>query len=367
MKIDLIETTVRDVVLGYLNKAEEGVVGYNGRLNIRPAYQREFVYKDKQRDAVIDTIMKGFPLNVLYWAKTGDDAFEVLDGQQRTISLCEFHTGKFSIQLNGAVKYFHNLTHDEKALFLGYKLFVYVCEGEDSERLAWFRTINISGEKLTEQELRNAVYTGAWLTDAKRHFSRTGCPAAAIGARYLKGSAIRQDYLETALDWISGGEIVKHMAERQHKPNANELWLHFQRVVAWVDALFGAHYRKEMKGVDFGKLYSAFHDAEHDSEVLEAEVSRLMKDEDATCKPGIYSYVFDRDERHLSIRAFNDNQRREAYERQMGVCPQCSDHRTLSLDAMEADHITPWHAGGRTSADNCQMLCKHHNRLKSGK
>ena len=209
MKIELKEITIREVSKEYFNDNEEGVVGFNGKLNIRPKYQREFVYKDKQRDAVIETVIKNFPLNVMYWVKNEDDTYEVLDGQQRTISICEYVTSSFSLNS----MYFHNLTNVEKEQILDYKLMVYFCEGNDKEKLDWFKTINIAGEKLTNQELRNAIYTGTWLTEAKKYFSKTGCAAYNIGNDYMNGSAIRQDYLETAISWLSNDNIEQYMAE----------------------------------------------------------------------------------------------------------------------------------------------------------
>ena len=360
MKVELREITIKEVSIGYVNNAEEGVVGYSGNLDIRPKYQREFIYKDKQRDAVIETLTKDFPLNVMYWVKKEDGTYEVLDGQQRTISICEYVAGKFSLN----ERYFHNLEKDEQEQILNYKLMVYFCEGTDKEKLDWFRTINIAGEKLTDQELRNAIYSGTWLTDAKRWFSKTGCPAYNVGGDYVKGVAIRQDYLETAIRWISEDNIEHYMAVNQHNPNANELWLYFQNVINWVQVVF-PKYRKEMKGIQWGMLYNEFKNQMFDSVKLEAEVSKLMQDEDVTKKSGIYSYVLTRNEKYLSIRAFTPNQKREAYERQEGVCVKCGNH--FELNEMEADHITPWHEGGKTTAENCQMLCKHDNRIKSGK
>jgi hypothetical protein len=360
MKIDLIEISISEVVENYLNNEEEGVVGYNGKLNIRPKYQREFVYKDKQRDAVIETVRKDFPLNVMYWVKNTDDTYEVLDGQQRTISICEYVAGKFSINF----QYFHNLEETEKQQILDYKLMVYFCEGNDKEKLDWFKTINIAGEKLTNQELRNAIYTGDWLTDAKRYFSKSSCPAYNIGSDYLKGVAIRQDYLETAIGWISDDKIEKYMSEHQHEPNANELWLYFSSLINWIKVVF-PNYRKEMKGVNYGELYNEFKDTSFDSKKLEAQITELMQDEDVTRKSGIYSYVLNGKEKHLSIRAFTPKQKREAYEKQKGICVECKKH--FELKEMEADHIDPWHSGGKTSAENCQMLCKEDNRRKSGK
>ena len=360
MKIELKEITVRELANGYADNDEDGVLGYGGRLDIRPPYQREFIYKDKQRDAVIDTITKDFPLNVMYWAVREDGNFEIIDGQQRTISVCQFVEGDFSF----GKRYFHNLQKDEQEQILRYKLMVYLCSGTDSERLHWFRTINIAGEELTDQELRNAVYSGSWVTDAKRHFSKNGCPAYGLGGDYMTGSAIRQDYLETTIKWISGGDIEGYMAKHQHKPSASGLWLYFKSVIAWVQAVFPT-YRREMKGIGWGDLYNAFKEQEFDPKKLEAEISRLMEDEDVTKKKGIYSYVLDGKEKHLNIRAFSKNQKREAYERQKGICPVCKEH--FEIEEMESDHITPWHEDGRTDTKNCQMLCRDDNRRKSGK
>lgn len=358
MKIQLKEIPIRDVAQNFVNNEEEGVIGYDGKLNIRPKYQREFIYKDAQRDAVIDTVRKDFPLNVMYWAVNEDGTYEVLDGQQRTISLCQYVAGDFSVDY----QYFHNLTEDEQKQILDYKLMVYWCEGNDREKLAWFKTINIAGEKLTDQELRNAIYTGTWLADAKRYFSRSNGAAYNLAKDYVSGSPIRQDYLETAIKWISNGDIEQYMSENQHAQNANELWMYFQNVINWV-SLTLPHYRREMKGVNWGKLYNQFRDEKYDTDALEAEIVELMMDEDVTKKPGIYEYVLTREEKYLSIRAFTDNMKREAYERQEGICVKCGKH--FELNEMEADHITPWSEGGHTTGANCQMLCRDDNRRKS--
>jgi hypothetical protein len=359
MDIELKQICVRDLVEGYEDNNEGGVRGYGGKLNIRPPYQREFIYKDNQRDAVINTLTRDFPLNVMYWAVCDDATYEVIDGQQRTISICQYVEGDFAFN----ERYFHNLQLDEQEQILNYKLMIYLCSGTYSQKLEWFRTINIAGEKLTEQELRNAVYAGSWLSDAKRYFSKTDCAAYNIGSDYLVGTPIRQDYLETVISWINNGEIEAYMAKQQNKPNANELWLYFQSVISWVKATF-VKYRREMKGVDWGSLYAEFKDVELDSAKLEVEIAKLMADDDVSKKKGIYHYVLTRKEKHLSIRAFTDNQKREAYERQKGMCTVCKEH--FDIGEMEADHITPWHAGGKTDAVNCQMLCKEDNRRKSG-
>jgi len=361
VKIELKEVTVREVANGYLDSAEEGVVGYGGLLDIRPRYQREFVYDEKKRNAVIDTIRKGFPLNVMYWVITDQETYEVMDGQQRTISFCQYVNGDFSIPVDGHPMAFHNLQKTQQDQILDYTLMIYFCSGTDKERLDWFRIINIAGERLYDQELRNAVYTGPWLSHAKPIFSKTGCPAYLLANKYVSGTPIRQDYLQTAISWLSGGHIEQYMSAHQHDPNANELWSYFQAVIHWVELTFTT-YRKEMKGVDWGDLYNQFKDGLYDTAKLEDEIKALMIDDDVTRKKGIYSYVLTRDERYLAIRAFTEAERRAAYERQNGVCPKCGKH--YEIGEMEADHITPWSKGGRTNAANCQMLCRADNRLK---
>ena len=360
MKIELKEITVRELAKDYEDKEEGGVIGYGGKLDIRPPYQREFIYKDKQRDAVINTVTKDFPLNVMYWAVREDGNFEVIDGQQRTISLCQYVNGDYSI--NGLT--INNLTQDKKEQILNYRLMIYFCSGKDSEKLEWFRTINIAGEKLTDQELRNAVYSGSWVSDSKRYFSKTGCAAYQIGNEYLSGSPIRQEYLETAIDWISEGEIEDYMSKHQHDKDAKVLWNYFEAVINWITKVF-TNYRKEMKGVEFGILYNEFKDKTFDSKKLEKEISKLMEDEDVTNKKGIYPFVLTRKERYLNIRAFTEKQKRESFERQKGVCPKCK--KKWKIEEMEADHIKPWHEGGKTITENCQLLCKDDNRTKSGK
>lgn len=360
MKIELKEITVKKLTEGFVDNAEQGVVAYGGKLDIRPPYQREFIYKDKQRDAVIDSVRKNFPLNVMYWAVRQGGDYEVIDGQQRTLSICQYVNGDYSI--NGLA--FHNLKDDQQEQILGYKLMIYFCSGTDSEKLDWFRTINIAGEEHTDQELRNAVYAGPWTADAKRYFSKTGCAAYGLASDYLRGSPIRQEYLETAIAWRSEGKIEEYMSKHQHDENATPIWQYFQKVIGWVKATF-PEYRREMKGVDWGFLFNLFKDKEFDTDKLEKRIAKLMMDDDVERKSGIYPYVLDGDERHLNIRAFSDNMKREAYERQKGICVKC--RKKFQLDEMEADHIKPWHEGGKTDAKNCQMLCKDDNRRKSGK
>lgn len=362
MEIKLKEICVKDVYAGYANDEENGVVGYNGKLNIRPKFQREFVYNEKQRNEVINSVNNDFPLNVMYWICNDDGTYEVLDGQQRTISICEYVDGSYSINSRA----FHNLTKTEQDHILEYKLLIYFCKGNDKEIQDWFQIINIAGEKLTNQELRNAIYTGQWLTDAKRHFSKTSCPAYQIGEKYMNGSTIRQEYLEKVLFWIASIDdktIEDYMSIHQHDTDANELWMYYQDVIDWVNRLF-SKYRKEMKGLDWGLLFNKYKEQKYNSDKLEIEVQRLMMDDDVTKKSGIYLYLITGQEKYLSIRSFTDNQKRESYEKQKGICTNCKNH--FELAEMEADHITPWHAGGKTTYDNCQMLCRECNRRKSG-
>lgn len=360
MKVELREVTVRELVRHYRDDGEGGVFGFDGKLDIRPPFQREFIYKTKERNAVIDSILKGFPLNVMYWADREDGTFEIIDGQQRTISIAQYVEGDFS--LDG--RYFHNLPSDTADLILGYELMVYVCTGTDSEKLAWFRTINIAGQRLTRQELRNAVYSGPWVTDAKRYFSRAGAVAYRIGADHLSGSSIRQEYLETAIKWISGGAIEDYMARQQHHVSAKPLWEHFRRVIEWVESCFKTR-PKLMRGVNWGRLYDEHRDQSVDFEAAESETLQLIDDDDVQRQSGIYAYLLTRDERHLSIRAFSDAMKRRAYERQEGRCSMCGDE--FELAEMEADHITPWVDGGKTVQENCQVLCRDDNRRKGAR
>lgn len=363
MKILLREISVKEVFEGYKDNAENGVVGYGGKLNIRPAFQREFVYGEKERNAVIDTVINGFPLNVMYWCDDGNGNYELLDGQQRTISICQYCNGDFSLNNRG----FGNLTKTEQNKILEYKLMVYVCTGNDKEKLDWFKTINIAGVQLSNQELRNAIYTGSWLTNAKKYFSKVGCPAVKIGDKLLSGKMIRQEYLETAIKWIAlteGKSIEGYMAEHQHDDNATELWLHFQKVINWVNAIF-TKYRREMKGLDWGRLYFEHKDDNLNPYDLEKRITELMQDNEVDPKKGIYEYLLTGKEKFLSLRAFSDSQKRQAYERQNGVCPNCGKH--FEIEQMEGDHHKPWSLGGKTTDDNCVMLCRDCNREKSNK
>jgi hypothetical protein len=364
VEIHLKEITIADLVEKFEDKGENGVFGFGGNLDIRPPYQREFIYDDAKQVAVIDTILKGYPLNIMYWALREDNTYEVIDGQQRTISICNFINGAF--HYHG--RFYSNLQKDEKDKILKYKLMIYVCSGGDSEKLEWFSTINIAGMKLEDQELRNAVYSGPWVTASKKIFSKNNCPAYGLGGYYLNGSAIRQTYFETVIKWIcnddSAESIKKYMGLHQFDTDASEIWLYFQSVINWVETIFPKR-RKEMKGIQWGFLYNLYKNKKIDPIKTEEEIHKLLIDDDVTNNRGIYEYLLSGKEKHLNIRAFSDNQKREAYERQLGICPDCNKY--FEIEEMEGDHITPWHLGGPTTAENCNMLCREDNRRKGGK
>lgn len=353
--------TVRELMEGYVNNGEMGIFAYGGKLNVRPPYQRELVYEGKDKEDVIRTILDELPISMMYWAKNDDGTFEIIDGQQRTMSICEYCSGDFSVD-------YKFIGNDEsiRNKILDYKLYIHIFEGDTDNKLKWFERVNTVGKKLTVQELRNAAYTGPWLTDAKRHFSKTGCPAYEISKDLVKGVAIRQEILETALIWVIDRENMKdvrdYMANHQNDEDANELWIYFQDVIAWVRRTF-PNIRKEMKGLPWGILYNKYKDKSLNSKKLEEEISRLMKDDDVTKKSGIYEYLLSGNEKYLSIRAFTESQKAQKYEEQKGICPHCK--KEFKREDMEADHIKPWSEGGKTELDNCQMLCRDCNRTKS--
>ena len=369
MQIERMQISIKELCQGYEERGTdgiEGIVAYSGLLDVRPPYQREYVYAPKERDEVIRTVRKGFPLNTMYWAKTDDGRYELMDGQQRTISICRYAAESertFAVD----EKYYFNLEKDLQKQIDDYVLDIYVCDGTPSEVHEWFKVINIAGKPLTDQELRNTAYTGKWLSDAKLHFSKPTCAAYHMAKNYLSGSPIRQEYLETAIKWITACDkldsIEKYMAIHQHDENANQIWIYFKRVIEWVETIFPV-YRKEMKGIEWGLLYNTYKDAELDPDALEANISKLMADDDVGNKKGIYTYVLNGDERNLNIRAFSDTQKREACERQNGICPICN--KKYEFTQMHGDHIKPWHTGGKTVLENLQMLCRDCNLKKSG-
>lgn len=373
MTIKQIEVTVGEITNGYINNDEKGVRGYNGQLDIRPPYQREFIYNEKEQQAVITTVMNEYPLNVMYWVKRSDDApcpYEVMDGQQRTLSLCEYVDGQFAYDF----KYFSNLTPDIKKKFLDYKLMIYVCEGDPSEKLEWFRTINIKGKPLNEQEIRNAIYAGPFISDAKRHFSKKNCGAYRLGKDLVIGSPERQDLLKQALEWMAEHEkregkmtsAVQYMAVHQHDPNANNLWTYYQNVLNWAKTNFDLKkFKKIMKGLDWAMLYEKYYDQTLDIEQMEEEMSVLVRDGEVQRKQGIIPYVLTRDEHCLDLRAFPEDIKLSVWEKQSHRCAICG--REFDFEKMEGDHITPWRDGGRTVEENCQMLCRECNRRKGAR
>ena len=366
MKIEPKYIKISDLVKGYVNNNEEGVIGYGGKLNIRPKYQREFVYGEKERNLVIDTLFKGYPLSIFYWAVNDEEGYEIIDGQQRTISICEYVDGNFSIKHpeNQRDLYFHTLQIDEQKKILDYEISVYLCDGEPSEKLAWFEVINIAGKVLTEQELRNAVYSGPWVSDARKYFSKTGCYAYNVAGDYLSGTAIRQDYLETIITWISKKDINRYMSEHQYDESAMELKSYFDNVFNWVKKIY-PNYRKEMKGVDWGFLYNDFENLKLDPEELEEKIQELYKNEEVTSQKGVFSFLITGDERSLNLKQFNTQVKARVYEKQSGVCIKpdgCGEK--FALSEMDADHKIPWNKNGKTTEDNCQLLCASCNRSK---
>ena len=373
MTIKQISVTVGEITQGYVNNEEQGVRGYNGLLDIRPPYQREFIYNDKEQRAVINTVLKGYPLNVMYWVKRGEDAecpYEVMDGQQRTLALCEYVAGKFSIDF----KNFFNQPDDIQKRILDYELTVYVCEGEHSEKLEWFKTINIAGKPLNEQEILNAIYAGPFVSDAKRHFSKSNCGAYKLGRDLVNGVPIRQDFLKKALEWMAEHEkregkaqsLVGYMAQHQHDPNANNLWTYFQNVLNWAITNFEMKkFKKIMKGLDWALYYDKYHEKTLDTVEMAKQISALIRDSEIQRQSGIIPYVLTGDERHLDLRAFPEDIKLAVWEKQGHICPLCG--KEFDIEFMEGDHIKPWREGGRTVIENCQMLCRECNRKKGAK
>ena len=373
MTIKQIEVTVGDIARGYINNEEQGVRGYGGQLDIRPPYQREFIYNESEQQAVISTVLKGYPLNVMYWVRRSEDAecpYEVMDGQQRTLSLCEYVDGKFAYDF----KNFFNQPADIQKLILDYPLTIYLCEGEPSEKLEWFKTINIAGKPLNEQEINNAVYAGPFVTDAKRHFSKSNCGAYRLGKDLVNGTPIRQEFLKKALEWMAEHEtregkpqsVVGYMAEHQHDPNANNLWTYFQNVLNWAITNFDLKkFKKIMKGLNWALYYDKYHSTTLDTADLASRNSKLILDSDVQNQMGIIPYVLTGDERHLDLRGFPEDIKLAVWEKQHHICPSCQ--KEFDYEFMEDDHITPWREGGRTVIENCQMLCRECNRRKGGR
>ena len=373
MTIKQIEVTIRDIVEGYVNNDELGVRGYDGKLDIRPPYQREFIYNEKEQQAVIKTILNEYPLNVMYWVKRSNDAdclYEVMDGQQRTLSFCEYVNNQFFYDF----KKFINQPEDIQRRILDYPLTVYVCEGEPSEKLEWFKTINIAGKPLNEQEINNAIFAGPFVSDAKRHFSKSNCGAYRLGKDLVNGTPIRQDFLKKALEWMADHETrqghrqtaIGYMSTHQHDPNANNLWTYFQTVLNWAITNFDLKkFKKIMKGLDWAWLYDKYGSETLDTIALAQRISELMRDSEIQRQSGIIPYVLTGDEHYLDLRAFPEDVKLAVWEKQGHKCAICG--KEFDYEFMEGDHITPWREKGRTVEDNCQMLCRECNRRKGAK
>lgn len=373
MKIELQNIKVRDIYTGFADDGEDGVFAYGGKLSIRPPYQREFIYDLPKQEAVIHTVLKGFPLNTMYWVKTGDDEYEVLDGQQRTLSVMNFLDHKLQITLDGKSYYNDSLPDDLYDRLLDYEFMIYICEGTQSEKLEWFEIVNVGGMVLTPQELRNSVYTGPWLYDAKRHFSKRNCAAKGLSDKYIKGDPNRQELLEKALKGIIEfqglSKIEDYMAAHVSDNDADELWQYFQDVISWVIKIFPQYY-SDMKGIDWCHLYNKYHGNTYNSSAMKAETKNLHEDDEVQKNTGIYEYLLCRDTdpfagRLLALRAFSERDKLDAYSRQAGICLVC--HKHFEYKDMEGDHIKPWSKGGKTVPENCQMLCKECNGKKTDK
>lgn len=369
MDIERIKINIRALCEGFREIGDEGVDGvraYGGKLNIRPPYQREFVYDDKKRNSVIESVQRGFPLNVMYWVEQKDGTYDMLDGQQRTISICRYFEGQFGVlDQDDKPKYFFNLTPEESKRFLDYELTIYTCRGGAKEQLEWFEIINIAGERLYPQEMLNAIYNGPWVIDAKKYFSRRGCPGQKLGGKYVKGKVNRQELLATAIKWKYGKETIhEFMAKHQYKQDAKELWLHFQKVINWVKETFPEH-RDIMKGVDWGRLYAEHCNDVLKPDILEKKIVALCNDSDVTNPKGIYEYLLTNDVWHLNIRLFDRNMKWKQYEKQNRRCDDCEQESEFK--DMHAHHIIPWSKGGHTTEDNLRMLCQecHHKQHRN--
>ena len=387
MEIKRVSIKIVDLCDGYKNDSEEdierGVYAYHGKLCVRPAFQRMFVYDKKQENAVIDTALKGFPLNIMYWDDNGDGTYDCLDGQQRTISLCNFVDGISSFQApwlkDNARIYIHTLKRidpDLYAKFMNYELEVYICRGTKAEQMEWFKTINIAGEELYPQELRNASYVSKWLTDAKRYFSKANasstakCPAERLGGQYTNKNANRQEILEQVISWRIGSkedvDICNYMEAHINDKDASDLWNYFNNVINWITTVFYETYDKGMATVNWGKLYNDYHTEDFDADEISEKFNELMmykatKELDISVAK-ICEYCITRDETLLKHREFNEAQKTTMYNQQRGICPDCGKHYLKA--EMHAHHIVPWYNGGVTELANGVMLCEECHRQR---
>lgn len=381
------EITVADICDGFVYNTYEGkgLFGLGGKLTIQPEYQRNFIYADgggRREQAVIESLLKGYPLGLIYFNKVGKDEFEVLDGQQRITSIGRFVTNKFAIMDGSNPKNFDSLPYDQRTKIMGSKLLIYECEGTETEIKQWFETINIAGVPLNSQELLNAIYSGPFVTLAKAEFSNSQNANIQKWSAYIKGSANRQDFLATALDWVSKGSVGDYMSRHRYENDINELKTYFNSVIDWVSTTFD-DVEKEMQGLEWGRLYEQYHENAYDPKEVSAEVRTLYGDPFVKRRKGVFEYILGGsiDTKLLDIRVFDDATKRSVYEDQTqhatekGVsnCPLCAlghdaaNKKIWTLKEMDADHVTAWSKGGTSDAANCQMLCVTHNRAKGNR
>ena len=380
------DITIEDICKGFVyNELEgKGLYGLNGKLVIQPEYQRNYIYADGKRDvAVIESTLKSYPLGLIYFTKVGENKFEVLDGQQRITSIGRFITEKFAIKdENGMEQYFTGLSADKQEKILKSKLLIYECEGTETEIKEWFKTINISGVPLNMQELRNAIYSGEFVTLAKEEFSNSQNSQNQKRGAYIKGVVNRQDYLETALSWVSKGEIDNYMSKHRHDDNILELKTYFNSVIDWASSIF-LNVENEMCGLEWGRLYETYHNNSYDIEKVTKQVKELYSDSYIKNRKGIFEYILGgcQDTKLLEVRIFDDatkksvyaTQTKQAEEKGISNCPYCAighdnnKNKIWKITEMDADHVTAWSKGGATNINNCQMLCKSHNRAKGNK
>ena len=379
---------VKDICEGFVyNELEgKGLFGLSGKLTIQPEYQRNYIYASdggKKEMAVIESVLKGYPIGLIYFNKVSDSNLEVLDGQQRITSLGRFVTDKFAIKdENGMEQYFGGMAKDKKAKILETSLLIYECEGTESEIKEWFKTINIAGVPLNNQERLNAVFSGPFVTLGKEEFSNSQNANIQKWSAYIKGSANRQEFLECALDWVSKGNIDDYMSRHRYDKNINELKKYFNSVIDWVSSVF-TDVESEMRGLDWGRLYEEHHTKAYNPAKVSAEVQKLYGDPYVQNKKGIFEYILGGsiDTKLLDVRVFDEATRKSVYVSQTkkaeakgeSNCPLCAighdanKNKHWKLTEMDADHVTSWSKGGGTNVKNCQMLCKSHNRAKGNR
>ena len=380
------DITIKDICEGFVYNEYEGkgLFGLSGKLTIQPEYQRNYIYADGKKDiAVIDSILKGYPLGLIYFNKTPNGKLEVLDGQQRITSFGRFVTGKFAIKdTHGMEQYFSGLASDLQNKILQTKLLIYECEGTESEIKEWFKTINIAGIPLNEQELLNAIHSGEFVTKAKEEFSNSQNAHIQKWSAYISGSVNRQDFLHCALDWVSRGNISEYMSRHRHDTNILELKSYFNSVIDWISTVF-IDVEKEMKGLEWGDLYERYHKNSYNPNEVSDRLKELYADFFVKNKKGIYEYILggEQDKKLLEIRIFDEPAKQTVYKAQSteaiakgcSNCPLCAlgndsnRNKIWKLSEMEADHVTAWTNGGSTDISNCQMLCKTHNRAKGNR